>query len=223
MGPNFQRVATPQATPAQIVPQYQISPQFGTVTTRTPMPSLTCDQFLALSPADARARTGASFYDVIAKCLQVTAPRNKFADLAVSAPNITSDGYRRQRYGIDWLYAYVAYKLLTSSNGCSTWNYLTRTNTQAPAVQQYCVQFGLGSLSAAEIANVIRIANYICGRLGPAGMATRPAGQASDGGLNIVPILVIAGFVGFLGLFAYVNEEERKKNREKYMRGSQWT
>lgn len=230
VGSNFQRTAPQQSylPPPQVAPRYQISPQFGTVTTPAQLQPLTCDQFLAMSPATALARTDrVSFYYQIENCLQYVAPRNKIADLAVHAPNITSDGYRLQRNGIDWLYAYVAYKLITST-GCANWNYLARINAQAPAVQQYCVQFGIGSLSAAEIANVMRIASYICGRLGPAGMAmpagmaTRPAGQA-DSGFSIVPALVIAGFIGALGFFAYVNEEERKANRAKHYHGGQWT
>lgn len=181
--------------------------------------NLTCDQFLAMDPGSAYFRTGASFYAVVQHCLQTVAPRNKFAAYVIESPNIAPDGFRYGRSGYDWLFAYIAFKLLTQM-GCNSWNFLGNSAARTLAVRQYWEAFRVTKLSAADAAIVIGIANYVCGRLGPSvyhvaypsvavapsGYATNgainPAGQASDSSSNWYAYGFLAIVIGVMTLIA---------------------
>lgn len=163
---------------------------------------LTCDQFLALNPSDAYLRTRAAFYDVIQHCLQTIAFRNKLAAAVIQSPNITSSAYTHTRHGQEWIFPYIAYKLLTKI-GCNHWNSLG--NYKIDAVKQYCNHFGIAKVFDAEAITVTRIADYACGRMGPSVYALAPAGQAASsdnsGYWFLFFLTLMFGFVAF-GLVA---------------------
>lgn len=177
--------------------------------------NITCDQFLALSPSEAYRRTGASFYSAIQHCLRVVALHDKFAALVIQSPNITSSGYTNTRYGYEWIFPYIAYKLLTQI-GCNHWNMLGGYKNDA--VKQYCNHFGIAKVFDAEASTVTRIADYVCGRMGPSVYTLAPAGQAASSDNSGYWFLFFLSIM--IGFFAWGLIAEPPKHRRAAATGS---